>query len=103
VKLPCGVAGTPEIMNWISRDLGAETCVNLMAQYHPPAAIAGTEYAEINRSTSPSEFERAVGAFLSAGLSRLDREPRFANCSERVLRGVFQSSPIYEQMDHCTR
>jgi len=33
--MPGGVAGTPEIMNWVGRDLYPETYVNLMVQYHP--------------------------------------------------------------------
>jgi putative pyruvate formate lyase activating enzyme len=62
-------------MNWVSRELGPETYVNLMAQYHPAGRVARTEYPEINRLISPSELAQAVGAFRWAGLSRLDREP----------------------------
>lgn len=75
--MPGGVAGTREIMNWIGRELGPETYVNLMAQYHPAGRVAGTEYPEINRCVSPSELEQAVDAFRSAGLTRLDRKPMF--------------------------
>ena len=75
--MPGGLAGTEEIMNWIGRELGPETYVNLMAQYHPAGRVADTEYPEINRCVSPSELERAIGAFHSAGLTRLDREPTF--------------------------
>ncbi|HVO63852.1 MAG TPA: radical SAM protein [Terriglobales bacterium] len=75
--MPGGVAGTAEIMNWISRELGPETYVNVMAQYHPAGRVSGTDYPEINRTVSPSELAQAVAAFRSAGLSRLDREPRF--------------------------
>jgi putative pyruvate formate lyase activating enzyme len=74
--LPGGVAGTSEIMNWIARELGSDTYINLLAQYHPAGRVSGTKYPEINRPVSPSELEQAVGAFRSAGLSRLDREPR---------------------------
>ena len=75
--MPGGVAGTAEIMNWISHELGPETYVNLMAQYHPAGRVCGTEYPEINRTISPSELELAYGAFRSAGLTRLNREPKF--------------------------
>jgi putative pyruvate formate lyase activating enzyme len=75
--MPGGVAGTREIMNWISRELGRETYVNLMTQYHPAGHVAETEYPEINRCITPSELEQAVDAFRSAGLSRLDRETAF--------------------------
>jgi putative pyruvate formate lyase activating enzyme len=33
--MPGGVAGTPEIMQWIARKPAADTYVNLTAQYHP--------------------------------------------------------------------
>ena len=75
--MPSGVAGTPEVMNWISRELGPETYVNLMAQYHPACRVTEKQYPEINRCINPSELAQAVGAFHSAGLSRLDREPAF--------------------------
>jgi len=73
--MPGSVAGTPEIMNWISRELGLETYVNLMVQYHPACRVTEKQYPEINRCISPSELEQAVDAFRSAGLSRLDHEP----------------------------
>ena len=73
--MPGGVAGTPEIMNWISRELGPEAYVNLMAQYHPACRVTEKQYPEINRCISPNELEQAVDAFRLAGLSRLDHEP----------------------------
>lgn len=77
--MPGGVAGTPQIMNWISRELGPETYVNLMAQYHPACRVTETQYPEINRCLSPRELDQAVDAVRSAGLSRLDREPAFVH------------------------
>ena len=76
--MPGGVAGTREITNWIGRELGSETYVNLMAQYRPSGRVSDTAYPEINRCISPSELEQAIEAFHSAGLTRLDREPTFA-------------------------
>ena len=75
--MPGSVAGTPEIMNWIRRELGPETYVNLMAQYHPACRVTEEQYPEINRCIRRSELEQAVDAFRSAGLSRLDHEPAF--------------------------
>ena len=74
--MPGSVAGTAEIMNWISRELGPETYVNLMAQYHPACRVTENQYPEINRCISPSELEQAVAAFRSAGLSRLEEGQR---------------------------
>jgi len=70
--MPGDLAGTPEIMNWISRELGPETYVNLMAQYHPTYRVTEEQYPEINRCISSKELKQAVDAFRSAGLSRLD-------------------------------
>jgi len=75
--MPGGVAGTEDIMNWIGRELGPKTYVNLMAQYHAAGRVGDAEYPEINRCVSPSELEQAIEAFHSAGLTRLDREPMF--------------------------
>jgi len=74
LMMPGGVAGTPEIMNWISRELGPETYVNLMVQYHPACRVTEKQYPEINRCISPSELDQAVDAFRLAGLSRLDHD-----------------------------
>jgi putative pyruvate formate lyase activating enzyme len=75
--MPGDVAGTAEIMKWIGRELGPETYVNLMAQYHPACRVTEGQYPEINRCVSPSELEHALDAFRSAGLSRLDHDPAF--------------------------
>ena len=70
--MPGGVAGTPEIMQWIARELGCGTYVNLMAQYHPAWRVSETEYPEINRCITRSEFRQALDWFHAAGLVRLD-------------------------------
>jgi putative pyruvate formate lyase activating enzyme len=70
--MPGGVAGTPEIMRWIAGELGPDTYVNVMAQYHPACRIGQTEYPEINRCITGKEFRKALGDFRSAGLVRLD-------------------------------
>ena len=73
--MPGGVAGTPEIMTWIGRELGPETYIDLMAQYHPAGRVTDAEHPEINRCVSRSELEQAIEVLYSAGLTRLDREP----------------------------
>ncbi|MBZ5707221.1 MAG: radical SAM protein [Acidobacteriia bacterium] len=70
--MPGGVAGTPEIMQWIARELGPEAYVNLMAQYHPACRVTATAYPEIDRCITVSEFYQAIDAFHAAGLHRLD-------------------------------
>lgn len=70
--MPGGVAGTPKIMQWIASELGADAYVNLMAQYRPACRVSESEYAEIDRCITRSEFQQAVEAFYAAGLVRLD-------------------------------
>lgn len=70
--MPGGVAGTPEIMQWIVCELGPGTYVNVMAQYHPACRVDETEYPEINRCITGIEFRKALDDFRSAGLVRLD-------------------------------
>ncbi|MBZ5571824.1 MAG: radical SAM protein [Acidobacteriia bacterium] len=72
--MPGGVAGTAEIMQWIVRELGADTYVNLMAQYHPACRVNETEYPEINRRITGREFRKALDEFYAAGLVRLDSD-----------------------------
>jgi putative pyruvate formate lyase activating enzyme len=68
--MPGGTAGTKQIMQWLASELGRETYVNLMDQYHPACRVSATEYPEINRRVTRSEFQEAIAAFHAAGLSR---------------------------------
>lgn len=70
--MPGEVAGTPEIMRWIARELSPRTYVNVMAQYRPAGKVTRSEYTEINRALLPSEYGRALDAAERAGLTRLD-------------------------------
>jgi len=72
--MPGGVAGTHEIMQWIACGLGADTYVNLMAQYHPACRLSEAEYPEINRCITKSDLQRALNSFYAAGLVRLDSD-----------------------------
>jgi len=70
--MPGGIAGTREIMEWVARELGPNTYLNVMAQYYPAGKVSSSEYVEINRRTSSRELEHAVAAAHAAGLRRLD-------------------------------
>ncbi len=70
--MPGEIAGTREIMQWIARELGSDTYVNIMAQYYPAGRVLLGEYAEINRHISDAEFHQALAAARGAGLCRLD-------------------------------
>ena len=70
--MPGSIAGTREIMEWVARELGPNTYVNVMAQYYPAGKVSGKEYVDINRHITPDEFQEALAAARAAGLQRLD-------------------------------
>ena len=64
---------TQAILEWIARELGTETYVNLMDQYRPAGKVDGERYAEINRPLTSGEFRQAQRMAADLGLRRLDR------------------------------
>ena len=71
--VPGGLDGTRGIMQWIASELGPETYVNVMAQYHPAGQVGrNPRHDALDRRISREEHEAAVRAFLDAGLYRLD-------------------------------
>ena len=70
--MPGDICGTGEIMRWIARELGADTYVNIMAQYRPAGRVSRTQYPEIDRCLTQDEFQRAINVAKEAGLFRLD-------------------------------
>ncbi len=74
--LPEGIAGTEDIVRFISEDISTHTYLNLMDQYRP--AYKAHNYPEINRRLTNQEYQFAVDKAIEAGLKRLDdRKPRF--------------------------
>jgi putative pyruvate formate lyase activating enzyme len=63
---------TRAILEWIARDLDANTYVNLMDQYYPAGSVADGRFAELRRGLKKHEYEEALRAAHKAGLSRLD-------------------------------
>jgi putative pyruvate formate lyase activating enzyme len=69
-----------QIVNWLSKNIGKDTFVNVMEQYHPDAhvgkpqrgskAASGKRYAEINRPVSSEEVSIVKQAARDAGLWR---------------------------------
>jgi len=66
--LPNDLAGTKDIMSFISREISARTVVNVMDQYRPSYLSCGDP--ELGRAITSDEYERAVRYTLSAGLGR---------------------------------
>jgi putative pyruvate formate lyase activating enzyme len=70
--MPGDIAGTREILQWVARELGPDTYVNVMSQYYPAGKVSSSEHAEINRNITLQEFQDALDAAREAGLRRLD-------------------------------
>jgi putative pyruvate formate lyase activating enzyme len=69
--MPGGVAGTEQVMKFISRKLSPDTYVNLMEQYHPNGKVNSTRFAEINRRPTADEYQHALELTHKAGIHRL--------------------------------
>lgn len=68
--LPGGLAGTEEVMCWISRHLSRETYVNVMDQYRPCGRA--WQYPGLSRRITAEEYAEALVAARSCGIHRLD-------------------------------
>lgn len=63
---------TEAILQWVARELGPDTYVNLMDQYYPAAAVEEGAHPEIDRRLAPEEFRRAREIARDLSLRRLD-------------------------------
>ncbi len=70
--MPHDLAGTPEVMRFLAREISPNTYVNLMDQYRPCGHACRSP--EIARPPTPAEFEQALEACRAEGLTRLDRD-----------------------------
>jgi len=68
--MPKNMAGTEEIMRFISDKLSKNTYINIMNQYRP-CGEAG-KYPDINRRISTIEYKNAIEIAQKYGLYRLD-------------------------------
>ena len=74
--LPNNLAGTREIIRYLCEEVSQQTYLNIMDQYHP--AYKSHHYPELNRRISNQEYQMAVDAAVSAGMTNLDqKESRF--------------------------
>lgn len=72
--MPNSVAGTGKIMEFIAKEISANTYVNVMDQYRPCYTASRDEL--INRGITAKEYRNAVDSAKEAGLTRLDRRIR---------------------------
>ena len=70
--MPGRLDETRAILQWIAEQLGSNTFVNLMDQYHPAGPVLNGRYPEIGRSLSSREYAKARQVAQDAGLRRLD-------------------------------
>jgi putative pyruvate formate lyase activating enzyme len=75
--MPGGIAGTPEIMRFLSEEISHHTYVNLMDQYRPSHKVRPGSFDELDRPISREEYEQAYAAANAAGLHRFDERYRF--------------------------
>jgi putative pyruvate formate lyase activating enzyme len=74
--LPNNLAGTDEVVHYLSEQISPQTYLNIMDQYHP--AYKSHQYPEIDRRLTIQEYQDAVEMAESAGLPNLDqRKSRF--------------------------
>ena len=60
--MPGDIPGTQQILEWIARELGPDSYVDLMDQYYPAGKVSGTDYVEISRRITPKEYRLALEA-----------------------------------------
>jgi putative pyruvate formate lyase activating enzyme len=64
--LPDGLAGTPEVLRWLTENLSPRVHVSLMDQYFPAHKAVG--HPILGRKITAEEYEEALSAFDEAGL-----------------------------------
>lgn len=67
--MPQNLAGTDEIMRFISEEISKEAYVNMMSQYYP--AHKAHKYEELSRGIWRKEYQNAIHDAESAGLKNL--------------------------------
>ena len=74
--LPNNLAGTDQLIEFLSEEISPNTYLNIMNQYHP--AYKSHHYPELDRRLSHQEYQSAVNTAISAGMTNLDqRKSRF--------------------------
>jgi len=69
--MPGGIGETRALLEWIARELGPDTYVNLMDQYRPAGRVSNKRYPEINRPLTSREYLAAHEIAVGLGL-RMD-------------------------------
>lgn len=64
------------ILDWIARELGPDTYVNVMGQYHPAGKVRKEDFPELNHPLTAEEWLAALEIAREVGLTRLDERER---------------------------
>jgi putative pyruvate formate lyase activating enzyme len=67
--LPGKLAGTERIIGWIKQELGAQTCLSLMAQYQP--LHQAIEHPMLRRTITAHEYEKLLDLLLDQGFDNV--------------------------------
>lgn len=70
LALPGGLAGTEQVLEFLSRELSPTVSVNVMGQYQPYFKAA--QYPPLDRRLTVEEFQAAVAAARHSGLTLVD-------------------------------
>lgn len=70
--LPNNLAGTRQIIQFLSEDVSKNTYLNLMDQYRPE--YDASNYPEINRIITGNEYSSAIDITRQAGIHRLEKD-----------------------------
>jgi putative pyruvate formate lyase activating enzyme len=73
--LPCGLAGTKEVMRFIATKLSKNTYVNIMDQYYPCGTIP--QDSPLQRRITSEEYNKSIAIAKKEGITRLDKRERF--------------------------
>jgi putative pyruvate formate lyase activating enzyme len=68
--LPEGLAGTPQIAQFLAEEISRDTYINIMDQYRP--CYNAHDWPSLDRRITRSEYEEAVQEARAAGLHRFD-------------------------------
>jgi putative pyruvate formate lyase activating enzyme len=69
--LPEGMAGTDEVVRFLAEEVSADSYVNIMDQYRP--CYQARDVPQLARDITQAEYDAAVQAAHTAGLTRLGR------------------------------
>jgi len=68
--LPNNLAGTENITQFLANEISKNTYLNIMSQYHP--CYKASQFPELNRRITSTEYQLAVETAMNSGLYRFD-------------------------------